>query len=80
MQEINANWLLTGIGEMTKNEQHVGDISNSNVVGVNVNGGSVNNYTEEYCALLNIVEKYQKQTEKFQGQIDRLITILEQNI
>ena len=78
--EISFEWLTTGRGKMTNNTQTIGDISNSTVQGVNVNeqnGGA-------YETLLKIVEtnqlavsRFQSQTEKFQEQIDRLITIIE---
>ena len=81
MPEINANWLMTGLGEMTKNEQRVGDIKNSNVTGVNVHGQDiVVNPPIDINDILSIVEKHQKSVEKFQEQIDRLITIIEKKI
>lgn len=80
MPEINANWLLLGREEMTRNEQRVGDIKNSNVVGVNVNGGEIHSNTDDYATLLTIVEQYQKSTEKYQEQIDRFLAIIEKKI
>ena len=84
--ELNTNWLLTGEGEMTKPIQQVGDISNSNVSGVNVNGTEIHINPDAYNTLLEIVksnqkvtERFQKQTEKFQEQLDRLISIIENN-
>lgn len=77
--ELNTNWLLTGEGEMTKPIQQVGDISNSNVSGVNVSGTDIHINPNAYDTLLQIVEKNQKTTEKFQEQIDRLISIIEKN-
>ncbi|WP_130893131.1 helix-turn-helix transcriptional regulator [Paraprevotella xylaniphila] len=75
--EFNENWLLTGEGEMLKPNQSVGDISNSNVSGVNVSGREIHINPNAYDTLLKIVESNQKTTEKFQEQIDRLITIIE---
>ena len=75
--ELNTNWLLTGEGEMTKPIQQVGDISNSNVSGVNVSGTEIHINPNAYDTLLQIVERNQKVTEKFQEQIDRLISIIE---
>ncbi len=75
---FNTDWLLRGEGEMLKNTQSVGDISNSNVSGINVNGKEIHiSSLEAYNTLLKIVEANQKATEKFQEQIDRLITIIE---
>lgn len=76
--ELNTGWLMTGEGEMLKsNQQTVGDISNSNVSGVNVSGTDIHINPNAYDALLKIVEANQKSTEKFQEQIDRLIAIIE---
>ena len=75
--ELNTNWLLTGEGDMTKPIQQVGDISNSNVSGVNVSGTEIHINPNAYDTLLQIVERNQKVTEKFQEQIDRLISIIE---
>ena len=74
---LNTGWLMTGEGEMLKTCQSVGDISNSNVSGVNVKGSGININPNAYDALLKIVEANQKVTEKFQEQIDRLISIIE---
>lgn len=75
--ELNINWLLTGEGEMIKPIQSVGDISHSNVSGVNVSGQDIHINPNAYDTLLKIVESNQKATEKFQEQIDRLISIIE---
>ena len=75
--ELNRDWLLTGVGEMLKNNQSVGNICNSNVSGVNVSGKEIHINPDAYNTLLKIVESNQKTTEKFQEQIDRLITIIE---
>jgi len=40
--DISLEWLLTGKGEMMRNEQKIGDISKSTVVGNNVSGHAVN--------------------------------------
>lgn len=75
--DLNTNWLLTGEGDMLKPIQSVGDISNSSVSGVNVNGREIHINPDAYNTLLKIVESNQRTTEKFQEQIDRLISIIE---
>lgn len=75
--ELNTGWLMTGEGEMLRKHQKVGDISNSNVSGVNVSGREIHIYPDAYNTLLKVVESNQKTTEKFQEQIDRLISIIE---
>lgn len=71
---FSDEWLTDGVGQMMAPAQSVGDISNSNVNDVNVNGKFV---AESYNTLLKIVEANQKSTEKFQEQIDRLISLIE---
>ena len=75
--DLNTNWLLTGEGDMLKPIQSVGDISNSSVSCVNVNGREIHINPDAYNTLLKIVESNQRTTEKFQEQIDRLISIIE---
>lgn len=79
--DLNLDWLLKGEGEMLKSSQVVGDISNSNVSGVNVSGKEIHiSSLDAYNTLLQIVEKNQKSVEIFQSQIDRLITMLEKRL
>lgn len=79
--ELNRDWLITGEGEMLKPIQTVGDISNSTVSGVNVSGTEIHiSSIDAYNTLLKIVEANQKTTEKFQEQIDRLISIIENKL
>ena len=78
LPEIDANWLLRGKGDMLRNRQRIGDINNSNVSGCNVNGHDININPDAYNTLLCIVEKNQVAVKKYQEQIDRLITIIEE--
>lgn len=55
----------------------VSNVHNSNLTGVNVTGKDIHINPDAYNTLLKIVENNQKSTEKFQEQIDRLITLLE---
>lgn len=75
--QFNLSWLLNGEGEMLKPTQAIGDISNSNVSGVNVSGTDIHINPNAYDALFKIVEQNQKATEQFQEQINRLIKIIE---
>lgn len=74
---FSDNWLISGEGEMLQPAQNMGNISNSNLTGVNVTGKDIHINPDAYNTLLKIVENNQKSTEKFQEQIDRLITLLE---
>jgi len=56
---------------------NVSNVHNSNLTGVNVTGKDIHINPDAYNTLLKIVENNQKSTEKFQEQIDRLITLLE---
>jgi transcriptional regulator with XRE-family HTH domain len=67
---VSAEWLLTGNGEMMRNEQQIGDIDNSTVVGANVNGNDISiNGTNCSTELLEIIKKQQQ-------QIDKLIDVI----
>lgn len=78
---FNNDWLMEGKGEMLKNNQSIGDIKNSSVHGVNVNGKDI--YLE--CPfdkngmeiIVNMINQNQKNIEMFQEQINRLIALLE---
>lgn len=74
---FSDDWLLHGEGEMLHPLQKVGDISNSNVSGVNVSGTDIHINPDAYSTLLEIVKANQKTTEKFQEQIDRMLSIIE---
>lgn len=79
--DLNIDWLITGKGVAVKPVQSVGDISNSTVSGVNVNGSEIHiSSAEAYNTLLKIVNENQKAVEKFQEQIDRLISIIEKKL
>nr|DAM55279.1 MAG TPA: putative DNA-binding protein [Caudoviricetes sp.] len=70
--EINANWLLTGEGDMIKtNHNYMGDnsISKSNV--------QQGNHINDISAIIKVQESFQRMMEKRDEQIDRLIAIIE---
>lgn len=78
---FNNEWLMEEKGEMLKNNQCVGDIKNSSVHGVNVNGKEIHfecpfdKNSMEF--IINMINQNQKNIEIFQEQINRLITLLE---
>ena len=61
-------------------EQSVGDITDSNVTGVNIKGTDIHINPDLYDSLLHIVEVNQQSTKKFQEQIDKLIAIIENRL
>jgi hypothetical protein len=71
---INTEWLLTGEGEMLRTTQNIGDISNSTVVGANVNGNGINISHNNFSEM---IEGYKDAIKKRDEQIDRLINIIE---
>ncbi|MDR0792761.1 MAG: helix-turn-helix domain-containing protein [Chitinophagaceae bacterium] len=89
--DIDAHWLVTGKVKMARNEQKIGDISNSTVVGANVSGHGVSIHhpvSEEtivefskHCS--EVIKKQEEQNENFtatinklQEQIDSLILVV----
>ena len=73
--EISAEWLLRD-GDIIPTTQQVGDITGSEVSGVNLTGNTILCPSEEYKDLLQIVKKYQEQTSVFQQQISDLLKII----
>lgn len=73
--DISAEWLLRD-GDIIPLIQQVGDITGSEVSGVNVAGDTILSPSEGYKDLLQIVKKYQEQTSVFQQQISDLIELL----
>jgi transcriptional regulator with XRE-family HTH domain len=78
--ELNINWLKTGEGEMLKNSQTIGDISNSTVVGANVNGTGITISHNDFAGMIDLQKGYQDVIKKNQEQIDKLIQIIERTI
>jgi transcriptional regulator with XRE-family HTH domain len=75
--DIDANWLLTGKGEMLRNEQKIGDISNSTVVGANVKGNGISiHHSMSEESITELVKTYSEANRKQQEQIDSLIAII----
>jgi hypothetical protein len=81
---IDPEWLLTGNGEMFRNNQQIGDISNSSVVGANVNGNGNNITHNDFSKMIELQKGYQEviktgqdQLTESQMQMSRLITIIE---
>lgn len=92
--ELNISWLVSGVGNMLntpgKNEgtldMNAKDTTNSINTQVAGNGNHVNNtngtpvdrFLDELAAQMEITRETQKQLDKSQEQMDRLISIIEQ--
>ena len=74
--DIDANWLLTGRGEMLRNGKKIGDISNSTVVGANIGSGNTIQHTISSEAIAESSKNYQEIIKKQQEQMDKLIEII----
>jgi transcriptional regulator with XRE-family HTH domain len=75
--DIDANWLLTGKGEMHRNEQKIGNISSSTVVGANVNGSGINiHHSMSEETISEFAKNYNEVIKKQQEQIDSLIAVI----
>jgi hypothetical protein len=71
IEDLNTEWLLTGNGQMLKNNQIIGDVDNSNIVGANVNGTGIhiNGASSE---LVDVIKKQQEQMDKLIEIINKL--------
>jgi plasmid maintenance system antidote protein VapI len=78
--EVNTVWLLTGEGEMLKNNQQIGDVTSSTIIGANVNGNGIKITHNDLSGMIELQKGYQDMIKKSQEQIDRLIGIIEQNV
>ena len=69
---ISLEWLLTGKGEMLKeNKQTIGNIEKSSVVGANVNGSGIN-INSNQSELIDIIKKQQDQIGQLIDVISKL--------
>lgn len=78
--ELNTDWLMTGDGDMLKPIQNVSEISNSTIVGANVNGNGnniSNNDANNISGMIELQKGYQDMMRKSQEQIDRLLIVIE---
>ena len=71
--DINADWLLSGEGKMFRNEQKMGDISKSTVVGNNIQGNGI---SIQPPISETVADNYNEIIKKQQEQIDELISII----
>ena len=82
---INEDWLFAEKGEMLKNNQQIENVSNSTVVGANVNGNGNNITHNDFAGMIELQKGYQEmiktsqaQLTESQSQMNRLIAVIEQ--
>jgi hypothetical protein len=73
---IDSNWLLTGEGEMLKNNQQIGDVAQSTVVGANVNGNGINITNNNFSEMIELQKGYQELLKKKDEHISELLSIV----
>ena len=71
--DINADWLLSGEGKIFRNEQKMGDVSKSTVVGNNIHGNGISIH---HPISKTVADNYNEIIKKQQEQIDGLIAII----
>lgn len=79
--DLNRIWLLAGEGTMLKNNAQIGDITNSTIVGANVNGNGnkITHYASEYDACRKEVAHLKELLAEKEKQIldkERIIELL----
>jgi transcriptional regulator with XRE-family HTH domain len=73
--ELNTEWLLTGKGEMINNQQ-IGNVSESTVVGANVNGNWNNIVHNNFKEMIELQKGYQDLLRKKDDHISELLGII----
>lgn len=72
--DLNTDWLITGEGEMLRPS-----VVQNNQSGDNINGNSVNISKSETEKLLEVINSFNEMIRKKDEQINRLLTIIENN-
>lgn len=72
--DLNTDWLITGEGEMLRPS-----VVQNNQSGDNINGNSVNISKSETEKLLEVINSFNEIIRKKDEQINRLLTIIENN-
>ena len=67
----SPDWILTGRGDMFRNDQKIGNIDSSNVVGANVNGTGINIHGAS-SELIDVIKQQQEQIGKLIDVINKL--------
>jgi len=74
--DVNPTWLLIGEGEMLKNNQQIGNISNSTAIGNNVNGNGNHITHNNFSEMIELQKGYQDLLRKKDDHIGELLLIV----
>jgi DNA-binding XRE family transcriptional regulator len=70
--QFSYKWVLKGEGEVLNN-QNIGDVSNSTVIGANVHGNVTHN---DFSEMIELQKGYQELLKKKDGHISELLLII----
>ncbi|KAA6327437.1 hypothetical protein EZS27_023575 [termite gut metagenome] len=73
---FNITWILTGKGDMIKNNQQIGNISDSSVVGANVNGNGNQITHTDFTEMIELQKGYQDLLKKKDEHISELLHVI----
>jgi transcriptional regulator with XRE-family HTH domain len=74
--DLNTGWLMTGEGEMIRNNQQIGDITSSTVIGANVSGNGVKITHNDFSGMIELQKGYQDLLKKKDDHISELLLIV----
>ena len=74
--DISIDWLKTGEGKMLNNNQQIGDISNSTVVGSNISGTGINISHNDFSEMIELQKGYQELLRKKDEHVSDLLSII----
>ncbi|MDR1340133.1 MAG: helix-turn-helix transcriptional regulator [Prevotellaceae bacterium] len=74
---VNKEYIYGESREILRNDQEIGDVSNSTVVGANIHGNGITISHNDFAGMIELQKGYQEVIKKNQEQMDKLIDIIE---
>jgi transcriptional regulator with XRE-family HTH domain len=74
--QISEDWITEGKGDMIKNNQQIGNISNSAVIGANVSGNGNRITPNEFEEMIKLQKGYQDLLKKKDEHISELLRVI----